>query len=84
MPRLLTMKIIQYSIIGYNLNITIGILFNKFELHRLALIILLEVMFLLAIGFLEYQKSHNILSAFTPSVIGITFFLLSFLIGVFI
>lgn len=84
MPRPPTMKIIQYSIFGYNFNIVIGLLFGKFEMYRLALILLLQLLFLLAIGFLEYQKSHNILSAFTPSVISIIFLVLSFLIGVFI
>ena len=78
------MKIIHYSIIGYNFNVVMGILFGKFELHRLALILLLQVLFLIAIGFLEYQKSRNIISAFTPSFIGVVFSVLSFLIGVFI
>jgi len=78
------MKIIHYGIIGYNFNVVIGILVGKFELHRLALILLLQVLFLLAIGFLEYQKSQNFLSAFTPSFIGVVFSVLSFLIGVFI
>ena len=78
------MKLFQYCVIGYNFNIVFGILFGKFELHRLALILLLQVMFLLAIGFLEYQKSQNAISAFTPSIIGVVFLVLSFLIGVFL
>jgi hypothetical protein len=84
MPRLLTMKIFQYGIIGYNFNIVIGILSGKFELYRLGLILILQLLFLLAIGFLEYQKSQNFLSAFTPTFIGVVFCVLSFLIGVYI
>jgi uncharacterized membrane protein len=84
MPRLLTMKIFQYGIIGYNFNIVIGILFYKFELHRLALILLVQLLFLIAIGFLEYQKRQDVISAFTPTFIGVIFCVLSFLIGVFI
>ena len=78
------MKIIHYGIIGYNFNIVVGVLFGKFELHRLGLILILQVLFLVAISLLEYQKSQNFLSAFTPSFIGVVFLVLSFLIGIFI
>lgn len=70
------MEIFRYYLLGFNLNVLLGVLFRGFNLYRFGLFLAIQFIILV---YLDYQKGDK---NFSTSIVVSSYALLSFLVGV--